>query len=262
MNAITKNSEHLARDPFETSEFSIAWAKDHIAELEREVNAFLNDNDACAYVVETSSNDDTWQMIKFKLCKPMPRPLRGHATDAAINIRNALDQAICSVTDLCRLPTHSTYFPIAISETKFIETFKGPCGKLPKDIRDVISGAMPYKGGNDLLWALNSLANTNKHGILRPVMLSNALIEMSGFELGTCIFDPPQWDSNKEELVLAKVPVGHKFQFNYETALFIAFNEIEFIDGQEVLAVLHHLCNMVEGIVMTIKAETKRIGLL
>lgn len=170
-------------DPFETSEFSIAWAKDHITEFHRESDAFLNDENAGTFVVETSSNG-IWQMIKFKLSKPMPRSLRGRAGDAAFNLRHALDQAICSVFALAGLPTHSSYFPIADTfETNEKTLSKGRWAKIPQDITEIVRGAKPYKGGNDLLWALNRLTNTNKHGILRPVMLSNALIELSGFGL-------------------------------------------------------------------------------
>jgi hypothetical protein len=83
-------------DPFETSEFSIAWAKNHIAELQREIKTFLDDEDVGSYVVETSSNG-IWHMLKFRFHKPMPRTLRGHTTDAAINLRNALDQAMFAI---------------------------------------------------------------------------------------------------------------------------------------------------------------------
>jgi hypothetical protein len=46
----------ISGDPFETSEFSIAWAKDHIAELKREVEAFFSDNDTPGVIVEPSPN--------------------------------------------------------------------------------------------------------------------------------------------------------------------------------------------------------------
>jgi hypothetical protein len=29
----------------------------------------------------------------------------------------------------------------------------------------------PYKGGNDLLWALNGICNVNKHRMLVPVVI-------------------------------------------------------------------------------------------
>src|ERR1043166_1380670 len=129
-------------DPFEISESSIAWAKHHIAEVEKEIDLLLDDENACTSVVEISKNG-IWQMIKFKLSKPMPLPLRGHASDAVINLRHALDQAICAVHALCSLPTHSKYFPIGKSVSEFQNTLKGRCGSLPQDIRDIISASNP-----------------------------------------------------------------------------------------------------------------------
>lgn len=79
--------------------------------------------------------------------------------------------------------------------------------------------------------------------------------------MGFYQFDPPRWDSDKNEQVLAKVPVGNKFKIDYETIPFIAFDKIEFIAGQEVVTTLYEFVDIVEGIVMAIKAESKRIGL-
>jgi hypothetical protein len=248
-------------DPFETSEFSVAWAKDHIAELQREIEAFFDHENACGVITEPSANG-TYQLFKVRFSKPMPRALRGHASDAAINLRNALDQAVCAVTDLCGLPTHTTYFPIAVNEVKFKEALNGRCGKLPQDIRTIISRTKPYKGGNKFLWALNQLAGTNKHGILRPVAATNEIVRMEGFGLGVLVWNPPLWDSDKNELIFARIPTGNKFNFEFETTYFIAINEIEFLDGEEALAVLNKFVDVVENIVMVIKAESKRLGIL
>lgn len=251
-------------DPFESSKFSIAWAKDHIAELDREVDVFLNDDDACAYVTEPDPQS-TYNLLKFKLCKPIPRPIRGHASDAAINLRNALDQAIYSVCTLKALPTHNRYFPIGNTVREFKNALKGRCGDLPQEIFNLIRRAKPYKRGNQSLWALNKLSGTNKHGILRPVLPGNRLIEASGFGRGIQILCEPDWDSDKDEMVLVRIPADNltntKFNMNYKAAFFIAFNEIEFIDGKEIVPILNKFVDMVEGIVMTVEDEARTLGL-
>jgi hypothetical protein len=93
------------------------------------------------------------------------------------------------------------------------------------------------------------------------MMPSTAILKREGYGMGFYEFDPPRWDSSKNELVLAKVPVGNKFQINYETIAFIVFDKIEFIAGQELVTTLNEFVDIVEGIVMAIKAESKRIGL-
>lgn len=254
-------------DPFEVSKDSIAWAKDHIAEADREIRAFLDDKDAYATVTDGDSNAD-YNLFKLVLRKRMPLSLNGHVSDAANNLRSALDQAICSVASLSNLPTHTTYFPIAGTESEFNNTLNGRCGKLPQEIRDLVSGFKPYKGGDDALWVLNKLSGTNKHGILKPIALGNFGAQISGHHKGMPLQFPypPRWDSVKQEMVLVRAPkvsavsVG-EFTVNYEYTFSIAFNEIELIDGEPVVPVLNHFAGVVESIVMAIEAESKRIGL-
>jgi hypothetical protein len=72
---------------------------------------------------------------------------------------------------------------------------------------------------------------------------------------------PPRWDSSKSEMVMARAPVGAKFTMNYDYSFFIAFGDIELIDSQPVLAVLNEFVNVVQGVVVDIETETKRLGL-
>ena len=39
-------------DPFENSKFSVAWAKDHITELDREIDKFFSDENGHTAFVE------------------------------------------------------------------------------------------------------------------------------------------------------------------------------------------------------------------
>ncbi|MFN2576476.1 MAG: hypothetical protein ABR607_02170 [Pyrinomonadaceae bacterium] len=255
-------------DPFETSKECIAWAKDHITETERELRNFTKDRDAYAVIVDRDS-DATYRLLKLVLRKPMPRALNGHVADTANNLRAALDKSICAVASLCGLPTHTTYFPIAKTETEFDNALNGRCGKLPQDIRNLVRGFEPYKGGNDALWALNKLTGANKHGILKPIALANLNFQLSGEHTGLPAQFPrtPKWDSAKQEMVLARVPKTStvpdaKFTINFEYEFLIAFNEIELIDGEPVMPALCHFFSVVESIVMAIEAESKRIGLV
>jgi hypothetical protein len=251
-------------DPFESSKFSISWAKDHIAELKREVDLFLSDKHACSYVTEPDI-DGVYNLLKFRFTQPIPRAVRGHASDAAINIRNALDQANGSVHALCNLPTLDRFFPITRKKEKFPSILKGRCGELPQEIQDVISATEPYSGGNHLLWALNCLSGTHKHSILKPIVAANTLVAASGWGKDVQILHEPEWSSDKSEAVLMRIPIelftNPKFNVNYHAAIFIAFDEIEFITGCEVIATLDEMADMVDGIVMALKAESQRLGL-
>src|SRR5205085_4950693 len=137
---------------------------------------FLNDEDGYAIVTERDA-DGTYDLIKFKLRKAFPLTIRGHASDAANNLRSALDKTICTIFDLKGLPTYRTYFPIGRDSNNFEKTLNGWRGQLPQEISDLIRGLKPYKGGNNTLWALNALSGTNKHGILRPELPSSQLVQ-------------------------------------------------------------------------------------
>src|SRR5207249_1323483 len=130
----------------------------------------------------------------------------------------------------------------------------------------IVRAFEPYKGGNDLIWALNKLSNTNKHGIIRPVAMANCSMVTSGTsqasERGSLQLPfPPRWDSAKNEMILARAPSDVKFTMNYDYSFFVAFSDVEFVDGEPVTRVLDYLAGVVESIVMAIEAESKRIGL-
>jgi len=247
-------------NPFESSKFCITWAKDHIAELDREIDAFLSDKDSHIAFIEPD-RDGVYKLLKFKLCKPIPLAIRGHTSDAVINLRSALDQALCSCFEMANIQMPTTYFPITRTKDDFENTVNGRCKGLPQDISDVVRQFQAYKGGNNALWALNKLSNTNKHGILRPVVFAQTLAKASGTGGGIQIELRPSWDSTKNEAILGRIPVGIDFTIDCDYAHFIAFNQIEFIDGEEVVGTLHQFADVVEGVVMALEGESRRIGL-
>ncbi len=78
---------------------------------------------------------------------------------------------------------------------------------------------------------------------------------------GLKIFERPQWDRTKNEMVLAEAPINAKFTMKFDYSFDIGFSDIELIDGKPVIAVLYEFVNVVDGIVMAIEAESKRIGI-
>lgn len=247
-------------DPFYSSRFGIDWAKDHIAEFEREMEAFLQPD---AYTIIAELDDDgAHKLLKFKLTKPMPRALNGHVIDTVYNLRAALDQAICSVATLNKTPANNTFFPIRTKSTDFENALNGLRRYAPQEILDLVRTFKPYKGGNDLVWALNKLCNTNKHGIIRPLPLVNYSMAVKGESQGVLQFPhPPRWDSAKNEMVLVRAGIDAKFTVNYDYSFVVAFSDIEVIDGKPVVTTLNEFLNEVNSIVMAIEAETVRLGL-
>jgi hypothetical protein len=253
-------------NPFYSSKFGIGWAEDHITEFERENLAFLSQPDNCTIITELDA-DGTHNLNKFKMTKPMPRSLSGHAIDVVYNLRAALDQAIYSVATLNKTLTLSGFpsFTIRDDLSAFEKSFHGVTGKfIPQEISDLVRAFKPYKGGNNLIWALNKLCGNNKHGFLRPhpIRLGSGFVRGSVKGIGPEIPLHPEWDCAKNEMVLLRAPVEAKFDMKYDLDVFIAFGNIELIDGQPVVPTLHKFLGEVNSIVMAIEAETIRIGLI
>lgn len=244
-------------DPFHSSKYVIARAKHHVRDLERQIAEFI-ESDPYSRVVEIDPNTSE-EVHKIKLAKPMPVALPGLAADAVNNMRSALDQAIYTLTG-----ARNTYFPIARTQSDFENAVKGRCKDLPEEIIELIRTLKPYKGGNNLLWALNELCNTNKHSFISPVAMASGGTYVKRITMLSGGFDLPRhiWNRTKNEMELLRVQPGTTIDFDFTIATFVAIHDVEVVDGQPVVAVFNELGRMVEGIVMTIEAESRRLGLV
>lgn len=249
-------------DPFHSSKYSLARAKQHISDLQRQIVEFFNTH-PYAEIVEI--DPDTGEKVhKFKLTKPMPVALPGLAFDAINNLRSALDQAIYAVILLaCGRKVRNAFFPIARTEADFENAVRGRLKDLPKEITDLVRALKPYKGGNNLLWTLNEICNTNKHAAISPVAVFTGSIDYRhAVVTGGARFMPPVWDRAKNEMEFVRLPPGGKFEAHFSCNTHIAIHDIEFIDGHPVDAILNDFSYVVEGIVMAVEAESRRLGLL
>lgn len=247
-------------DPFHGSKYGIERAKHHISDLERQAIQFLDSN-PYGQCIEPDT-DTTDQLHKIKLVKPMPFALPGLAFDAVNNLRAALDRAVWAVAKMAGNNPRYISFPFAKDADHIKNAINGRCKGLPEEIRDIRT-FKPYKGGNNLLWALNELCNTNKHAIISPVAVaSSKLIAATTIARDSLMAIPPRWDRTKNEMILFRVREGGEIQTQFRIALHIAMCDIEFVDGQPADAVLNEFVRIVESIVMAIEAETRRLGLI
>ncbi len=80
----------------------------------------------------------------------------------------------------------------------------------------------------------------------------------------TCFFSMPNphfWDKAKNEMELFTVgPPAGDFKYEFDFTLFVAFNEIQVVEGEPVLGILGKLGSKVESILVGIEAEARRLG--
>lgn len=247
-------------DPFHHSKYSIEHAERRIIEFEREASAFHKTN-PCERVIERDL-DTLEDVHKIKLVKPMPIALPGIAFDAVNNLRSALDQAGYAVALAIGNTGKQAKFPFGLDITEVKSRANRQSRDIPKEIFDMMVLCEPYKGGNDLLWVLNELCNTNKHEIILPIAMGTGthnIVVRAGE--GPFSLTYPKWNRTKNELEFARVVQGGTFTGEFKFAFFVAFGDIDVVAGQSATGVLNNLFGTVKRILMAIEAEASRIGL-
>jgi hypothetical protein len=247
----------------------ITRAKEHVANLERELRAFI---DRSPYKVAAKRDPETHKLVYYVMsAEGTPDCLALIAGDAIQNLMSALDhlayQLVCSETADNPPKLDRIYFPIGDDkekyETKKREYMKGA----HQETLDAIDSLKPYKDGNYLLWALYRLNNIDKHRLLFTVgpeagginvgqLMANeiratfpaeavaALESMNAFLMPA---DPGFPLKAGFELYIGGVDEkpNPKQQFRFDVVL----SEPGVIDGKPLLEAVNELTGLVEGIV-------------
>jgi hypothetical protein len=249
-------------EPFASSRQKIARAKEHLINLNREIQKFTLIN-PYARVIEPHPNKPGHEIHKIKMTQEIPVVIVDTIADCVQNLRNSLDNAAYAVAvESGKVMPKNAAFPFARSVTEMANSL-GRSKDLPKEIQSLFCGFQPYLGGDDILWTLNEICNGDKHKYVIPIgtgMIRMAAgIEVTGY---FSMPDPHVWNRAKNEMELVTLGPNSKFKYNFHFGFFVAFNDIQIVDGEPVLAVLDQLCGRVERILVSIEAESKRLGIV
>jgi hypothetical protein len=248
-------------DPLESSRRKIARAKEHIANLEREMAAFLEARPYTA-VVELDPKEPKHEVHKLRFNRGLPDTFSNFTSEAVHSLRDALDNAGYGLAVAAGgVKPKFTAFPFAGSAIEFENGMKGRCKDIPEEIRAIFRAYQPYKGGNDFLWALNEVAVADKHKLL-TIALNSLLGDVFGEGAIHHIPLNPTWNSLKREIEVLTGFAGHPMKCDIEISLFIAFDEIPFVAGEPVLKVLSYFVDIVQDILSRIEVEARRLGLI
>lgn len=251
-------------DPLESSRLLLDGGKEHIKDLDAKINAFFSTK-PYAHVVERNA-DGTKLLYKVKFKESIPGPLKRLAATAANDLRHALDHAgYAAAVANGKTDPRFTYFPLAPSAAELENTIKGNCKDIPQEIVSVMRSFKPYKGGNDLLFALNRIAVANKHKLLRAIgiapggmFIDNLYVEHSGS--GFALLSG-EWDSAKNEIIFATSGLDTKVHYKLEIRFFVAFGDVEIVGGKPAIGTLNAMASEVSSILLAIEAEARRTGL-
>ena len=255
-------------DIFESSKFRFARAKEHILAFKERQSAFLKAKEWSKIIESDASGDNYLHKIRFT--KPFPgNDFAIIATEAIEHLRASLDHAAYAIAVASGTTNpKSAYFPFAQDATGLQAVIKGRCKDIPSDIVTLFCSFQPYKGGNDLLYALNSVCIANKH---RELTQMDIIPDITIKEIWAHnIYGPinvivPQliWDRRKNEIVYLIVPITQPEASTYTNVvitLHIAFDEI--IGGKTAFALLNTMASIVESILVATEGEARRLGIV
>lgn len=145
------------------------WAVAKINELHRSIKAFFQSN---PYEVRSGLNEDGSERIwRFALTRKLPRSLSVETGAILSTLRTPLDQMVSTIMDNAGKGQTGVSFVFGDTPDKF-EADLGKMKKLTPELRMLMQETKPYKGGNDVLWALHKLNRGDKHRTgLVPLMM-------------------------------------------------------------------------------------------
>jgi hypothetical protein len=248
-------------NPFNSSRRKIARAKKHLAQLKRKVITIGNKKHLRELFTEPDSKHPQNTVYKVRFTGHVPVDCSEITGDVVNNLREALDHATYGVALASgRTKILNAYFPFSADAAHFEANLKGRCADVPNEIYPLLRSYEPYKGGSDALWALNAVCIANKHKIIIPVI--RATVSAGVNVHGTGFMSMPytlSWDRTKNEMELITLGPEAQFQGEFHFGFFIAFADIEILDGKPVIPVLDRFVEIVEIIVNEIEAGTNRL---
>jgi len=252
-------------DRFYSPKRKLNRAKKHIGDLVRERDRFIEaykDSDVVEINPDTGLKEFKVIISGFDFGE-----FSDIAADAFQNLRSALDHACAASAWASGVtsPRPCAYFPVGATAQDVGNSIKGRCKDLHPDIVALLRTFNPYKTGHrfPFLWALADTSNIDKHAIIRPYVPSLWNIVVEG---GTLVLGGPMkfilngtWNATKNEIVYATCPADFTPQYDVHPKIDITLAEGHGIDNIPALLALDQIANMVEGVLMAIEAETRRL---
>lgn len=254
----------MGDDPLDSPRYLLARARELAAEFRVEKWRFFDSNPFSAFT-ETDSRTDE-EVVKCRLDRRLPFRVNGVVFDAVVNLRNALDHCGFAFAKVPSGRAPRTAFPFCDNPNELPgRNINGRSKDIPKEIFSAMVAFKPYKGGDDLLWCLNKIANGHKHHLVRPVaMMAGGVQYIIRPEqvAGQITFKFPTWDSRKNEIELYRSGPGssHK-NADVTIAHDIVFGKVPVVEGKNVSAVLDAFISKVESVIGAVAAEARTKGL-
>jgi hypothetical protein len=247
--------------PFASPKLTLARAKQHIAELERQIEPLISEA-ARTYVIERDA--DGMNIHKILFTQWITDEASCTLFDIVGNLRATLDQVgYAAALSSGKKNARWTSFPFAERESDLESSIARNSKDLPPTVISLFREFKPFKGGNNTLWALNRLCNTKKHSSLVPISMGLGRISFgAACETGLGGIDQSfrtHWDAAKRELSLMRASPEIRLSDHVALTFTIAIDSIDVLHRKPLLETLHLLSGTVEGILWATEVESQRL---
>ncbi len=221
------------------------------------------------YSLHIARRED-WTHIIACLERDPPDDLAWEVVEAVGHLRGALDKLMVELVDQNGRGSSGVGFPFGGLSAGKAETFPskrmedGIKKKLTPDQWALVAAQKPYPGGNDTLWAVNEIANADKHrkglvcvvpslgggvnlaigGAGRSARISRALI-------GDAADQSFLRNKERERTVLSVQDGSFNFDVQDAVSISVVFGELPPVTGQHVIVTLNQQIRLTQRIVDT-----------
>lgn len=206
-------------------------------------------------LIASDPDEPRHEIHKIRFERGIPENLIDEVGEAVHQVRSALDNAcfaIASATCGNPTPLHA-HFPFGGTSVEFENNMRGRCKDVPEKLFPIFRAFKPYKGGDDVLWALNRVAIADKHTLLR-VELASQLGNVTGTGGIRKLLVNPSWDSAKNEIEIGTFIKNSGVHYKAEIGLTIAFDKIDVIEGEPIPKVLDYWVDKADRIISALEA--------
>ena len=250
---------------FNSAQQKISRAKQHAVEFNSMEQDYLkNECSGVMTEVDAASGD---RIVKVRFFKTVPLEIASVVSDVANNLRDSLDHMGYAVAQAAKKGSQPKQagFPFAGSAEQLENSIKRRSKDIPDDILNLFRGLKPHKGGDEQLYALNTIANADKHQMLQPMAIASGQVNMGfgrirGGALGIGGFT---WDPVRNEIIVSRCSKDTIVDdSSIGLQLYLCFDETTLEAGDAVGRILDVLAYKVENILGSVEVESKRIGLI
>ncbi|MDR5858228.1 hypothetical protein FZZ93_01015 [Halomonas eurihalina] len=245
---------------FRSPHYCLNHAERHIQSFSEEMKKFV-DSSPFKRVMEFDPNGPR-DIHKIILEKEMPEALSGISADIVLNLRASLDQSMHAIG--MSFSGKGLNFPIRSGENDFLGLKDRIVKRASEEIFNTIYSLNPYQGGDNLLWEMNSLCNSQKHEIITPIAtyarMESAYIK--NIESSHNFSFPPKWDPENQQMILAIVDHRTEASISGKIIYQIVIAKEGNLSGLPALDVFKKMHERTQKIVDALEQESTSLGII